>query len=257
MASRSPTSGALSPVSAESGGRQRPPPPTLFQAPSQNASSTSLSLRSPQTLNSPLSTLSPTGQPRVPLQRNRSNRESRDLNVSSPLGRPSQQQRQQQQQQNERDQTDKLWAEMQATLGDVELSAARGNHFFDAQHAAALEELRVAQISLAQAWARNETEEVIDHPDENEEKIGEGKGIPGESNAGSNRAEFDEETERDILIARKRRAANDKYFTRVSAGVLDVVGKLDEVAVAMEKVEKKSREIWGESESLEAGSSNS
>lgn len=145
---------------------------------------------------------------------------------------------------------------MQATLAEVELSAASGTHFFGPEHSAALEELRLAQLSLAQAWARSETEEVVDHPDENEDKIGEGKVIPGESNAESKRAEFDEETERDILIARKRRAANDKYFKRVNLGVLDVVGKLEEVAIAMGKVERESREIWNESESLDDGSVN-
>ena len=255
MASPLSNSASLSPTAAAPGSRQRLPP-SLFRAPSQNASSTSLSLQSPQTVTSPLSALSPTGQPRVPLQRTRSNRESQELNVSSPLGRLSHQQRQQQQEQKEGDRADALWAEMQATLAEVELSAASGTHFFGPEHSAALEELRAAQLSLAQAWARSETEEVVDHPDENEDKIGEGKVIPGESNAESKRAEFEEETERDILIARKRRAANDKYFKRVNLGVLDVVGKLEEVAVAMGKVERESREIWNESESLDAGSVN-
>ncbi|ODH23067.1 hypothetical protein ACO22_05421 [Paracoccidioides brasiliensis] len=57
-----------------------------------------------------------------------------------------------------------------------------------------------------------------------------------------------ENTERDILLARKRREANDRYFDRVNGGVLDVVAKLEEVAMTMRVVERESKEIWDESE---------
>ncbi|MCJ1299276.1 hypothetical protein MMC08_002068, partial [Hypocenomyce scalaris] len=63
-------------------------------------------------------------------------------------------------------------------------------------------------------------------------------------------SKLEEETEGDILLARKRREANDRYFRRVNGGMLDVVGRLEEVAAAMEKVERESREIWNESDRL-------
>ncbi|KKZ68743.1 hypothetical protein EMCG_05652 [[Emmonsia] crescens] len=56
-----------------------------------------------------------------------------------------------------------------------------------------------------------------------------------------------EKTERDILLARKRREANDRYFDRVNSGVLDVVAKLEEAALAMRVVERESKEVWNES----------
>jgi hypothetical protein len=61
---------------------------------------------------------------------------------------------------------------------------------------------------------------------------------------------LDEETEKDIRLARKRREANDRYFDRVNQGVLDVVAKLEEVAQAMRTVERESKDIWSDSESI-------
>lgn len=172
------------------------------------------------------------------------------------------------------DRTDALWAEMQITLEEVELSAVNGTHVFGPEHANALEELRTAQIGLAQAWARSEADDGGDS-----EKLGGGKGLafgsegrsaldtvgstvsaggrPGSSSgigigagSGAERigAQLDE-TEADILLARRRREANDKYFQRVNGGVLDVVAKLEEVAAALRAVEQESRDIWGETES--------
>lgn len=60
---------------------------------------------------------------------------------------------------NEGDRTDALWAEMQATLAEVELSAFSSTHVFGSAHSAALEELGEAQIALAQAWGRGEAGE--------------------------------------------------------------------------------------------------
>jgi hypothetical protein len=137
---------------------------------------------------------------------------------------------------------------MQATLAEVELSAARGTHFFGPEHAVALEELRAAQIALAQAWARGEADEVVGRLADGlgEEGKGRDEEVGGRSGEG--------ETEEDIVLARRRREANDGYFRKVSAGVLDVVGRLQEVAVAMGKVERESREVWSESESVRTGS---
>ena len=148
---------------------------------------------------------------------------------------------------------------MQATLAEVELSATRGTHFFGPQHSAALEELRISQIALAQAWARSEADEIVDHPGEHEPgKHDAGNASrPGTSGSASDAGvgkSLEEETEGDLLLARKRREANDRYFSRVHDGVLDVVGKLEEVAAAMGKVEKESRDIWSETESMESAS---
>ncbi|MCJ1305925.1 hypothetical protein MMC08_008742 [Hypocenomyce scalaris] len=247
---------------------QRPPPPSLFLGPpSRNTSNISLSSLHPITTHtSTLSTSSPAAQPRAPLLRNRSARGHDALanaNITSPLGRSTQQQRQQQQQQSEGDRTDALWAEMQATLAEVELSAVSGTHVFGAEHSKALEELRTAQIALAQAWARSEADEVVDHPTEVDVVSFKSKGLlgddtgewPGDKERKGSKLE--EETEGDILLARKRREANDRYFRRVNGGMLDVVGRLEEVAAAMEKVERESREIWNESDSMDTGSGTS
>ena len=243
----------LSPTSAAFPSRnpQRPPPPSLFLGPpSQNASAISLSSIQPTT--------SRTQPPS--LLRNRSARAPDALKnpiPNSSLPRSSQQQRQQLQHQNEGDRTDALWAEMQATLAEVELSAARGTHFFGPEHSTALEELRTAQILLAQAWARSEVDEIVDYPGEHDDDTGKGAEASGDEEREGTGKELEEETEGDILLGRKRREANDKYFKRVNLGVLDVVGRLEEVAVAMEKVEKESREIWSESESIGSVSGSS
>lgn len=152
---------------------------------------------------------------------------------------------------------------MQATLAEVELSAVSGTHVFGAEHSKALEELRTAQIALAQAWARSEADDVIENPDKVDVNSVKGKGALGNDGgqepglAEPKGSKLEEETEGDILLARKRREANDRYFKRVNGGVLDVVGRLEEVAAAMGKVEKESREIWNESDSLDTGSGTS
>jgi hypothetical protein len=180
------------------------------------------------------------------------------------------------------DRTDALWAEMQSTLEEVELSAANGTHVFGPEHSKALEELRAAQIALAQAWARSEADDAVESADKESKRLGktaigggmlgsEGRsaldtlgtdgrgstvasvsGRPGSSGVAAPEkmgSKLEEETEADIVLARRRREANDKYFQRVNGGVLDVVAKLEEVAVAMRAVEQESRDIWGETES--------
>ena len=57
-----------------------------------------------------------------------------------------------------------------------------------------------------------------------------------------------DETDDDVLLARRRREANDRYFQHVNMGVLDVVKRLEVVAGALRQVEKESREIWSDSE---------
>ncbi|OAA57937.1 hypothetical protein SPI_06822 [Niveomyces insectorum RCEF 264] len=214
------------------------------------------------------------------------------------------------------DRTDALWAEMQATLEEVELSASAGTRVFGPDHDQKLAALRQAQIALAQAWARSEAEEGGGDGDDvgktadkdasnnnnnnnnNHTTNGSNNGttapggggkdeLPGaaassDSNAGGGGSStagavttgvgagaaagsatagatrpssfgvdhqfstrMEEETQVDILLARKRREANDRYFERVSQGVLDVVAKLEDVAEAMRAVEQESKDIWG------------
>lgn len=183
------------------------------------------------------------------------------------------------QQSNER--TDAIWAEMQNTLEEVELSAASSTHVFAPAHSRALDELRAAQIALAKAWARSEADEEGQVDEERAavvrgEETGLGLGTAnilaadrGEKVAGvgaaaaaaaggakpaSERTQLEEETEKDIELSRKRREANDRHFQRVNAGVLEVVAKLEEVAKAMKGVEQESKEIWRDGESIDTAS---
>ncbi|KAI6364932.1 hypothetical protein MCOR25_005529 [Pyricularia grisea] len=149
------------------------------------------------------------------------------------------------------DRTDALWAEMQATLEEVELSASGGTRVFGPDHDRKLAELRAAQIALAQAWARSEADEAIeDNLHQRQQRGGGSSKLGAEGSAGTAAeterlgAKMEEETELDILLARQRREANDRYFSRVNQGVLDVVAKLDEVARAMREVEQESKDIW-------------
>lgn len=155
---------------------------------------------------------------------------------------------------------------MQSALAEVELSAANGSHIFGKGHADALQELRMAQLELAKGWAKSEREDVAgqgegggdrdEGPEKEKEKDGRnggGKpGLGGDANEGQTEKErrktLEEETENDIRLARTRREANDRYFEQVHHAVGDVVKKLDEVAGAMRKVEKESRDIWSEDE---------
>lgn len=179
------------------------------------------------------------------------------------------------------DRTDALWAEMQATLEEVELSASGGTHVFGKQHDNRLADLRNAQIALAQAWARSEADDAIETAYRDNvtsatgDELGNIKAALGDvskpgaaevtdvakSTAPSDSvrpegsaeveklgAKLEEETEADILLARKRREANDQYFQRVNNGVIDVVAKLEEVAVAMRAVEQESKDVWNESD---------
>jgi len=143
------------------------------------------------------------------------------------------------------------------------------NAVFGAGHSKALEGLRVAQVGLAKAWATSEGEEEKEGGVEGEAKAGlasadvttaldrgpvVGGGELGRQRSGtveSGNNLLEEETELDIALAKKRREANDRYFQRVNKGVLDVVAKLEEVAKAMKAVELESRDIWGDTDSVD------
>ncbi|KAK1772927.1 hypothetical protein QBC33DRAFT_522878 [Phialemonium atrogriseum] len=284
----------------------RNPPPSLFLHPSPGASHASL----PGLLGTP-----PTSHPQGPgqqaaagpsLQRSTSYLAGRDAaTLTSPieplqpasnnhrrpkfspgaaapgLGHPLQLYRSESTRATDR--TDALWAEMQATLEEVELSASGGTRVFGPDHDRKLGALRMAQIALAQAWARSEADEAIETRGGGSaagnakastagaaesgadggktdgaagvaegtarSTAGTGSARPASSGTGAGGqaklgAKLEEETDADILLARKRREANDRYFQRVNQGVLDVVAKLEEVAVAMRDVEQESKDIW-------------
>ena len=149
------------------------------------------------------------------------------------------------------DRTDALWAEMQATLAEVEISALSSTHVFGAAHNAALEELREAQIGLAVAWGRGEADE--EGEVESEDGLNRPKGNEAGKERGDRRAE-DDGQEGDIEEARRRREANERFFRKVGEGVVDVVGKLEGVANAMAKVERESREIWSGGDGIDSAS---
>jgi len=109
---------------------------------------------------------------------------------------------------------------MQHKLSEVELSNTA--IFFGPKHARALEELRAAQIALAQAWMVDQSEDT------------------GSSAASTTVVE----SESDVLLAKKRRLASDAHFEQVAAGVLDVAAKLESVASATRGAEMESRGIW-------------
>ena len=165
-----------------------------------------------------------------------------------------------------------IWAEMQNTLEEVELSAIKGpgTTVFGSEHSRALEQLRTAQINLAKAWARSEAEELnqssgerksatdtdaanlLNIPERQMEKMGTSSSNAGSSLGGAfEKSKLEEETEKDIELSRKRREANDRYFEKVNRGVLEVVNKLEEVAKAMKTVESESKEIWSDNQSAE------
>ncbi|KAL2011744.1 hypothetical protein VTN00DRAFT_4462 [Thermoascus crustaceus] len=242
------------PLSKTTSNSQRLPPPSLFQGPpSHNASNNSLP--SGLLASAHASTVGAAGvvQP-PPLMRTRSSRPSVPLETPGSLSPFASRQ----QSQGEVDGSDAIWQEMQSTLAEVELSAVSGEHVFGEKHSKALEDLRTKQLKLAQAWARSEADEAAE--DKSAEEHNQPAPKTGRSGSGATaerpRAEsssvraLDEETEKDILLARERREANDRYFDRVNSGVLDVVAKLEEVAQAMRAVERESKDIWSEHESV-------
>jgi hypothetical protein len=269
-------------MSQSQGKQMREPPPSLFHGPpSQNASHVSLPGITPVPATNP-SALNPNRAP--PLirqistmsQKRISTRANLDGTVDgapSPSLAASPRQQQDTEGKKQADRTDALWAEMQNALEEVELSAVNGTYVFGPDHSKALEGLRAAQIELAQAWARSEADDMVEATDKESKPtrglvigsegrsaldtlgstVPSGSGRPGSSGAAgpSERigSQLEEETEADVLLARKRREANDRYFQRVNEGVLGVVFKLEEVANAMKRVEQESKDIWGENES--------
>ncbi|KAI9671743.1 MAG: hypothetical protein M1831_003271 [Alyxoria varia] len=268
---------------ASSRHNQRLPAPSLFVGPpSQNASTTSLrqtTTRGEQSSQDNKPTSRDYRQPSsggnvqpAPGKLQRTNTAELRSRVTSRDGRGAAD--------REGERTEAAWAEMQNTLEEVELNAASGGNAFSADHARALEDLRKAQIALAEAWARSEGEDESMQQKEgglgtggagtassymSEDAHLGGGSVSGRARSGSTKAapgqggktQLEEDTDNDILLARKRREANDKYFERVNKGVVDVVGKLEDVARKMRGVEMEAQDIWSEGSSSESDSDSS
>ncbi|KAJ5811797.1 hypothetical protein N7474_008098 [Penicillium riverlandense] len=245
---------------------QRQPPPALFQGPpSHNASNISLPL--PPVASS---RGTPAGSQPPPLQRKRAPgaaevADNRGLLSPFARRRPSK---------HDIDGSEAVWQEMQSALSEVDLSAVTTENVYGEKHAQALEDLRMKQLKLAQAWARSEADDEVVDPSHSAK---DGESAPRRSTSRSRESArgqsrdaaerrtpldgvshhtLDAETEKDILLARRRREANDRYFDRVNQGVLDVVAKLEDVAQAMRAVERESKDIWSDSESVATAASS-
>ncbi|KAF8458940.1 hypothetical protein BGX38DRAFT_1248142 [Terfezia claveryi] len=156
-----------------------------------------------------------------------------------------------------------LWLSSSHKLNQLESAhtlTADESSVFGPAHAKALEDLRTAQIQLAQAWMRSECEDrdLLDgeHAELAKRSFGRDGDLEGrnETSVGSGSLPGDGEMERDMLLARRRRELNDEHFNRVSLSVMDVIQKLEHVAEEMGVVESESRDIWGESEMSEGSS---
>ena len=175
---------------------------------------------------------------------------------------------------------------MQSTLNEVELTAQSSTHVFGERHAAALDELRQAQVELARAWGRgNENKATEAEGHDLDTAVNRFKGAEdlaldrrsaqgrkradtstsastalsdesrtteGGTSRGGGRSLLEDETAQDIKLASERRAANEAYFKKVDSGVRDVVSKLEVVAEAMRGVESESRSLWSTSERSDA-----
>ncbi|KAI1187703.1 hypothetical protein F5B17DRAFT_398484, partial [Nemania serpens] len=168
--------------SAPSNSKARDPPPSLFLHPSPSASHASLpgatagtGVPSSSGLTSgsqlPSGTSAQQSQAPPPLPRTGS--------LLNPRNRPIPR-LQTGDSARTADRTDALWAEMQATLEEAELSASGGTHVFGRDHDRKLAELRTAQIALAQAWARSEADDAAGGSIASEAEMRNLKGALGE-----------------------------------------------------------------------------
>jgi hypothetical protein len=170
-----------------------------------------------------------------------------------------------------------------STLNEVELTAQSSTHVFGASHAAALDDLRRAQVELARAWGRGNEDKWSRSADEQAQDVqidrfsqaeeiaqdrrnqngtrrraetdasastvlsDESTMSSSTARSGDGRSQLEDETAQDIKLASERRAANEAYFKKVDQGVKDVVAKLELVATAMRGVESESRSLWSNS----------
>ncbi|WPG97262.1 Hypothetical protein R9X50_00003400 [Acrodontium crateriforme] len=283
MSSKPSISTAQTPVKQSPTANTKPnrlPAPTLFVGPpSRNASQLSVS-RGDNPITRHRSTLS------------RSTTAGTDVgasSVDSTYGSPTQQHNTHPTLKKPSDKaTEAKWREMRSALDEISLTAQTSTHVFGPQHAAALDELRLAQIELARAWGRGNEDKDGTGEDASEtgaqSNVGEKSGDlssnpqatePGHSRARGNTVSsastalsdesmfsddsrtgrpsgvsrrLEEETAQDIRLAGERRAENEAYFVKVDRGVRDVVAKLEVVAQAMRGVESESRSLWSMSQ---------
>ncbi|KAG5988298.1 hypothetical protein E4U52_006714 [Claviceps spartinae] len=229
--------------------RSRGPPPVLFLHPSASASHVSLTSPSPPTIIR-TGPVIPARREQSSLDRSTSFRHahvavSYEQGIGQSGSSPS------------TVKADALWAEMQNVLEGADMSASGGSNVFSQEHSQKLSDLRSAQIGLAQAWARSEADEVTVMGIRATMAFSGGRDLNSDltSLVGSGPYQVqrmrtnDEENllepdltgkpEIDIILGRKRREANDRYFQRVNDGVIDVVAKLKDVTVAMHAVERE------------------
>lgn len=147
---------------------QRQPPPALFQGPpSRNASNISLPVPPAAS-----SRGTPAGSQPPPRQRKRTPGEAEILDnrgLLSPFARrrPSK---------IDVDGSDTVWQEMQTALSEVDLSAVTTENVYGEKHAQALEDLRMKQLKLAQAWARSEADDEVAGPSHSAKEEGSAPG---------------------------------------------------------------------------------
>lgn len=243
----------------------RLPAPSLFVGPpSRNASQLSIVRVGPDHNNK-------SGRPGLSRDKSTRGRDadgSNDHNRELPtLRRPSEKS------------VDAKWREMQSTLNEVELTAQNSTHVFGESHAAALDDLRNAQIALARAWGRGHETQATSFPTDpgetNNDRFEEADRLASERRTAHRRradtatsastvlsdesqltedsghsvrtGQMEDDTQEDIRRAGERREANEAYFKKVEAGVKEVVSKLESVAEAMRMVEAESRSLWSSS----------
>lgn len=277
-------SGAQKPPPTAATKPNRLPAPTLFVGPpSRNASQLSVSRQLPEA-----------SRARDPLNRQRSAL-SRPFDSESTTGEGKSTdngkgsgngQAQNRLRKDSEKSVDVRWREMQNTLNEVEMTAQSSTHVFGESHAKALDELRKAQVELAQAWGRGSEETHDEKADEvgdmdvhrfksaddlaaDRAKTSSGSTAPttrrrgdttssvstvlsdssvqSNETARSGRSQLEDETREDIRRASERRGANEAYFKKVEKSVNDVVSKLEVVAEAMRGVEGESRSLWSAS----------
>ncbi|KAG5951172.1 hypothetical protein E4U57_007074 [Claviceps arundinis] len=232
--------------------RSRGPPPVLFLHPSASASHVSLTSPRPSTVIR-TGPVTPARREQPSLDRSTSFRHahvvvSYEQCIGQSGSSPS------------TAKADALWAEMQNVLEGADLSASGGSNVFSHEHSQKLSDLRSAQIGLAQAWARSEADEVTVMGTRATIAFSGGRDLNSDltslvgsgpyqvqrmrTNNEENLLEPDltGKPEIDIILGRKRREANDRYFQRVNDGVIDVVAKLKDVTVAMHAVEREGHD---------------
>jgi len=133
-------------------------------------------------------------------------------------------------------------------------------------HAAALQELRIAQLNLAEAWRvstssltpapldprqdavnSNQQTNTTSSKDKTKPRTMSNSSTRQRDNLNRNEKEDHDDDDLDPEeSATSRRVKNDAYFAKVKQSVADIVAKLDAVGDAMRNVEQRGGEVWDE-----------